>query len=290
MLAVACALGAALLYGLASVLHHRVAAAAPAERSLRPSLLVHVLRQPLWLAGIAADIGGFGLQFIALSRGALVLVQPLLVSGLLFALPIGALTTRRRMQAIDWFGGAAIVVGLSTFLIVANPDRGRPTATTEGWIIVFALAAIPTAALCVLAPRAHGTRRAALLGTAAGTIFALTAALSKATAHLLSHGIGDVITGWEPYALLAIGACGEVVVASAFQAGPLAASLPAVTVVDPVVSIAIGAAAFGEGVNNQGAAPVLEALGLVLLAVGVIALARSPLVTAAGEPEPADSG
>src|SRR5947209_16705535 len=67
VLAVACALGAALLYGLASVLHHRVAAAAPAERSLRPSLLVYVLRQPLWLAGIAADIGGFGLQFIALS-------------------------------------------------------------------------------------------------------------------------------------------------------------------------------------------------------------------------------
>src|SRR5205807_8952991 len=99
-----------------SVFQQRSAAAAPHEHSMRVSLLVHLVRQPAWVGGVVADVLGYVLQFLALDRGSLVLVQPLLVSGLLFALPLGAALSRRRLRRRDWLGSAALVVGLSLFL------------------------------------------------------------------------------------------------------------------------------------------------------------------------------
>src|SRR6266566_9014384 len=111
------ALGAALLYALASVLQQRAAGEAPAERSLRLRLLVGLIARPMWVIGILADGAGFVLQFVALDHGSLVLVQPLLVSGLLFALPLGAFLSRSALRPADWLGAALVVTGLSVFLI-----------------------------------------------------------------------------------------------------------------------------------------------------------------------------
>ena len=132
---VASALGSALLYALASVLQQRAARAVPPERSMRISLLTTLLARPLWVVGVLADVGGFLLQFYALDRGSLVLVQPLLVSGLLFALPLGAVLSKQRMRAPDWIGAACVMVGLSVFLVVANPDRGTNEASTAPLVL-----------------------------------------------------------------------------------------------------------------------------------------------------------
>jgi drug/metabolite transporter (DMT)-like permease len=122
------ALGSALLYALAAVTQQRAAVDEPMENSLRLRLLFNLLRRPLWLAGLVCDVGAFLLQFYALDHGALVLVQPLLVSGLLFALPLGALMSHERMRRTDWVGAGLVVLGLSVFLLVAQPDRGSADA------------------------------------------------------------------------------------------------------------------------------------------------------------------
>src|SRR4029077_8811446 len=95
----------ALLYAVAAVTQQRAAYAAPLEYSLRLSLLLNLLRRPLWLLGLCCDVGAFLLQFWALDHGALVLVQPLLVSGLLFALPLGAIISKERMRRGGGGGG-----------------------------------------------------------------------------------------------------------------------------------------------------------------------------------------
>ncbi|MBV8160524.1 MAG: DMT family transporter [Acidimicrobiia bacterium] len=272
------ALGAALLYALAAVAQQRAAAAEPLEHSLRLRLLFNLLHRPLWLVGLMCDVAAFLLQFWALDHGGLVLVQPLLVSGLLFALPLGALISHERMRRSDWVGAGLVVVGLSVFLIVAQPDRGSADAAPKVWamLVVSILAAVGV--LLFAAQRSAGTRRAGLLAAAAGTIYGLTAALTKACGNLFDQGLRHLLASWKPYTLAAGGISGTLMDQSAYQAGPLNWSLPILTVTDPVVSIAIGAFVFGEGVEIDGLAPLIETLALIVMTIGVFKLSRSRLV------------
>ena len=294
---VVAAIGSALLYAVAAVCQQRAAAAQPMERSLRLSLLIHLLTRPLWLAGLVCDVGGFLLQFWALDHGSLVLVQPLLVSGLLFALPLGALVSNAKMRRQDWVGALLTVSGLAIFLLVAQPDEGRPDASPLAWAILVPSILAVSGMMIFVAQRSTAARRAGLLAAAAGTLYGLTAALTKACANLLDNGLKHLLSSWKPYALLTFGITGTVVDQSSYQAGPLNWSLPILTIADPLVSIAIGAFVLGEGINVEGIAPLVEAAALVMMSVGVFQLSTSPLVAqvheekeeSAGEKEPTES-
>lgn len=277
LIAVVAALGAALAYAVASVLQHQAASAEPVEFSMRPALLLRLVARPKWLAGVAADISGFGLQFLALSYGALVVVQPVMASGLLFALPLGTFVYHRRMTATEWKGAVEVVVGVSVFLVVASPAEGKPDASQAGWVLLLATT-LGLSALFALAASRVPRRRAMLLAAATGTLYGLTAALTKTTGHLFGEGVAHAFTHWQPYALLVVGITSLLVGQSAFQAGALSSSLPVLAVFDPVASIVIGALVFDEAIGTAGIAPVIEALALASMLLGILHLARSELV------------
>jgi len=285
-MAVLAALGAAVLYALASVLQQRAAAEQPLERALRVGLLMGLVRRRMWLAGVGADIAAFVLQFVALSYGSLVLVQPLLVSGLLFAVPLSVALDRRRPRAVDWTGSALVVAGLTLFLVVAQPGRGRADISGNAWVALLVLTVAPGVLLALGGRATRGPLAAGLLATSGGVVYGASAALTKAVGHLLDGGVVHALSAWQPYALAVLGLGGMIVVQSAFQAGPLAWSLPTLTVVDPVVSIVIGAVAFGEHVTTGPLSSILEVAGLAAVVAGVFALARSPSVRGrAGQPD-----
>jgi drug/metabolite transporter (DMT)-like permease len=263
---------AALLYAAASVLQHRAAVEAPHEHSLRVGLLGYLARKPWWVAGVAADGGGFVAQFLALGHGPLVIVQPLLVSGLLFALPLGAFLAKRRITTREVWAAAAVVVGLAALLIAAYPEAGHADATGREWVALLLATLVPAALLVAGAIRVPSLKPA-LLATSAGVIYGLTAALTKVTAHQLGNSVGHALTGWQLYVLIAVGVVGMVLTQSAFQAGPLRASLPPLTVVDPVVSAVIGMTAFHENVDQDPLRIVVELVGALIMVGGVIALA-----------------
>ena len=82
-------------------------------------------------------------------------------------------------------------------------------------------------------------------------VYGVAAGFTRTTAHVLSHrGLAHVLSSWTTYGLVAAGVLGMVLAQSAFQAGQLDASLPPMTVVDPIVSILIGDCCF------RGAPPV----------------------------------
>lgn len=280
------ALGSAMAYAVASVMQQYAAVQAPESESLRVSLLLRLVTHPIWIIGILADIGGFVLQFIALGHGSLVLVQPLLVCGLLFALPLGALFTKRRVLPVnEWVASITVCGGLALFLILASPAAGRDTATNLGWAIVSGLTCIPAAIMVLASRRRTGALRANLQATAAGFIYGLTAACAKTVSSRIVHGHGDlwhlfvrIVETWQVYGIVVTGIATMVLAQSAFQAGPLGWSLPALTVVDPIVSIMVGALAFHEALDASAGALTLESLGLVMVVAGVTVLARSPHV------------
>jgi drug/metabolite transporter (DMT)-like permease len=279
-LAVICALVSSLLYALASVLQHRAAFAQPQHTTMRIGLLTRLVRNPAWLLGVSFDGLAYALQFVALGHGTLVLVQPLLVCGLLFALPLGAWLAGGRMTAGDWWGAAALIVGLSVFLITASPGRGHAEVSNRDWILLFVVTGAAVAGLVLAARRGSSRRRAVMLATAAAINYAVTAALTKAVAHLLAGGVLKLAESWEAYALVAGGLLGMLLAQSAFQAGALDASLPVLTVVDPVVSILIGAVLFGETVRSGLVPTSVELVALVLVTVGVFTLSKAEVVRA----------
>lgn len=277
--AVALSLSSALLYAVTSVLQHSAACSVAPERSLRPGLLLDLFRHPRWLLGGVAEVSAVVLQFLALRQGSLLLVQTLLVTGLLFAIPMGAALRHERLHARDWSGTLLAVVGLGVFVAVARPTTGKGDASGAAWAAVLGLGGAAVAMLVLRAPAEPGARRATALGTACGVLFGLTAALTKASGHQLDRGLVHALSSWEPYALLGLGAYGFLLAQSAFHAGPLPASLPVLTIADPLVAAVIGVFAFHEHVASSPVALVGELAAVVAMVAGVFILARSPLAT-----------
>jgi len=273
MLAGGAALLAAVCFAVASVLQHRTAARSPAATGLGVGLLLHLARRPTWLFGLLASAGGLALHAFALSAGRLVIVQPLLVCGMLFALPASVLLDRRRPSLWEWSYAGVVVTGLAVFLVASNPAAGTALADRG---ILGAATGVGTAAAAVavlLAGTTARRQRAALLGLAGGIGFGLTGALLKQVVDQAGSAPLELLTTWPAYALVVIGIAGTVLVQSSYQAGSLAASLPPLTIADPVVAVIIGAAAFGETLAASGAAMTGQLGGLLLMGWGVLRLA-----------------
>lgn len=274
---VAAASASALMYATAGVLEHRAAREASPGQGLHLGLVARLLTRPLWLAGIAADVVALALHALALSGGSLVLVQSLLVSGLLFALPASAVLERRHPSRAEWLWAAVLVAGLAGFLLAAGPSGGHPVSDTDG-LLVTTVAGLAGGAVLLAVAGFAGRHRAALLGAAAGAAYGVTAALMK---EVLGQATGphplSALRGWPLYAVVAVGGGALVVNQVAFQAGPLASSLPPLTIIDPMVATVVGALVFDERVASSAPAVVAEVATFAVMSVATIALAhRNP--------------
>jgi drug/metabolite transporter (DMT)-like permease len=281
-------LAAALAYALAAVLQQHAAVEQPHEDNLRPRLLLRLARRPLWLAGIAASAMGLLLQLLALSRGALVVVQPILVLGLVFALAINALVLhRRRLAPSEAIAALTVCTGLVLFLETADPRQGRASAGAGDWLLVLAGTLAAMAVLLGPSLVTRGPVRAALQATAGGVANGLSAAFTKGLAsraeHAAAQGLGALawvlLSSWQTYALATSLVVVMLLVQSAFQSGPIRWSLPALTAANPVASVAIGAGVLGERLRPGALAGAGEVGGLLLVVAGVLALSSSRLIT-----------
>lgn len=270
-------LASAASYGLGAVLQHHTAIREAPELSLKTRLVVRLARRPLWVLGNALDGVGYVFQFLALRRGSLPLVEPLLVLSLVFALPAAAWIDHRRVSRVDLSSAAVVAAGLALFLGVARPGIGHPQASGGAWVVLTAII-VGCCGMLVLGAGSGNRRRAVFLAAGSGIAFGYVAAVTERTGHLLDGGVVHALSAWEPYALLAGGAAALLLTQSAFHAGELRLSLPTLTVAQPLVAVAIGLTMFGEQIDSRGAAPALEVLGVVLVISGVFVLARSPLM------------
>jgi drug/metabolite transporter (DMT)-like permease len=302
VLVVALSLTAALFFAVAAVLQQHVAFAQPIEHNLRPSLVVRLAQQPLWLAGVAASALGSLMQLVALWHGSLVTVQPLLVCGLLFALIINAVVLHRRwLGRLELLAASVVCLGLAIFLIATDPGKGSGQATTAEWVAMLSALGVVVALLVSgsLMSRSAAVR-AGLLASAAGVINGVSAAFSKGIARDLGGhwqrgtvaAVLHTFTNWELYAFAATLLLGVLLLQSAFQTGPIRWSLPALTAFNPVTSVVIGVAILGEHIRSGPLAVAGAVGGLLLVVAGVLALSSSSLITggAIAPSTPADTG
>jgi drug/metabolite transporter (DMT)-like permease len=273
-------LASAMAYGVAAVLQHHATTKETTDSLLHLGLLGRLVRQPWWLVGNLLDGVGYLFQFLALRRGSLPLVEPLLVLSLVVALPVAARLEHRRISAASLVAAGAIAGGLALFLGVGQPGIGHPHASGEAWIVLSGLVAVFCGTMFLAGHRSGSRQRSAvILALGSGAAFGYAAALTERTGHLLNHGTLHTLTSWEPYALLVAAVVSLLLTQAAFHAGALRLSLPALTVAQPLVAIAISLVFFGEHIATYGAAVALEIIGLALVTVGVFAIAQSPEIS-----------
>jgi drug/metabolite transporter (DMT)-like permease len=274
------AVAAAALFAVAIPLEHRAADRAPDAAGLGPRQIGAFVRATVqnrwWLAGMSLNALGFGLHATALHLGSLAVVQPLLVTNLLFALPINHWLRREPIKPVELAWAGILVVGLSGFLLLATAGvRNVSQAADRGPAVAAgALVIVVAGALVVTARRSGRSTAATLLGVATGVLFAVTASLIKESTGVLAKGPLALVFSWQLYALLLAGATGLLLNQLAYQAGPLSASLPAIAVVDPLVAVLLGIAVFDENLRHSLPAILGEVVFLALLAVGAFNLAR----------------
>lgn len=267
VLAVVVALAAAACFALTSAVQQRAAKREPPHRTLDPRLLLRLARRPMWLASWVPDLAGTGLQTLALRFGPLALIQPLLASGLFLAILLEAALDRRRPRTRDLVAVATGALGLAAFLVIAQPSAGVTDASRGAWIAVLAGCAGSVAACVAVAWSSPETVRGTMLGIATGVLVGLTAALLKPAVTRFSDNPAGIFTDWHVYALIPVGLAALILNQNAFQSGPLAAPLTALTLVDPVVSVVIGQTAFHEHLDFSGPRLELEIVaGLAMVA------------------------
>jgi drug/metabolite transporter (DMT)-like permease len=272
-------LTAAAFYAVAMALQQRRASSVATDAARGARLIGRLVLDPVWLGGLFANAVGFGLQFLALGSGALALVQPLLVTSLLFALLLSMALGGGALRRREWVGAMAVAGGLALGYAAARPQAGAASAPGWRWLILTAAVAVIAGAFIDTALRIEADRPLAL-AAAAGAVYGLIAALTRATSVLArdsvrARDILGFVAHWQPYALAASVAVGIVLVQSAFQAGPLRASLPVLMVVEPAAGIAVGVWLFHERVAWRGWAGPLELVAIALIVCGLPLVSRS---------------
>jgi drug/metabolite transporter (DMT)-like permease len=218
----------------------------PDADALKATLVTRLLKQPMWLAGFGLDAAGYVTQATALAFGTLIVVQPLLVTMLLFALPLGARFAGRRLARADWVWALVLTIGLASFLIVGDPTAGVDRGSGRRWFVVLLILYPVVVALISSAASRRGATRALLLGAAAGLCYGITDALTKSVVRGLDDGLGGVILNWQTWVLIVTITGGAFLQQSAYQAGGLAASLPAITGLEPITGIVLGLVIYEE--------------------------------------------
>lgn len=270
-LAVIAAVAAAASFGGAGLLQHHASRQAPPRGPLRPGLLLDLMRIRAFRWGVVLGVLGFALQATALRFGPLGLVQPILVTGVLFYLGFAALSMHR-VPDLRLLGAALLtVVGITGFLLSASPNEGNESTRSGSALLVIVLLAVLVA--CLVAARLIHRYRVIPLAVAAAICYGSTAALVRSL--LAAPDLHSPFGQWELYAIVVLGPAGFLLNQNAFQAGPFGSvAVAIITVGDPVVAIVIGAFWLNESIASGPLRLVADVLSLLVTAAGIVLLNR----------------
>jgi drug/metabolite transporter (DMT)-like permease len=287
LVAVPAAVVGAAGFGMASAAQQRATHEVPVSSTLSPRLVIDLLRHPWWLLGLVMTVLALSMQLVALAFGPLTVVQPLLVTGVVFAGVFSALLHHRSPDRWVLVGGLLTAAGLAAFLLQARPVAGPGSErldVTDSLPFLVTIVALVIACLVFAGLSTHPLRILAL-ALATGILFGITAALMKAVTTAVRGGVGELFTTPALYAACVVGPMGFLLSQNTFQQGRLVSpSVAVITTADPIVGVFAGIAWLGEDLDTS--APLLAGQALaglvVLLGIAFVTL-RSTILLRRGE-------
>jgi hypothetical protein len=273
----------ALLAALCNALNvttQHIASTGDPKKSKGWRLVVYLFSSPLWLLGWVALAGAFLFQAISLHRGQMSVVQPLLVTELVFVLVLRRVWIHQAIRTITWWSAIVTCLMLALFVAMSEPQGGNALPLSHVWVTATVATSGTAAALALFGTRGSPARRAALLGSSTAIMWALVATFIKTTTETLSQfGVTGMLTRWPVYALAVAGLAAEILNQAALHVGPLSISQPFLVIVDPIVSIALSVWIFEEYFTPNALRISLAVLGFGGMCAGVTMLIRTAPAT-----------
>ncbi|MGB6125939.1 MAG: DMT family transporter [Gordonia sp. (in: high G+C Gram-positive bacteria)] len=261
------AIAAAVLIAAGTVLRQRSSAASGAIT-------------PGWWLGAFIALMGFSLQATALALGSILVVQPLLVLAVLFALPMENWIDKRHLLKSEWLWGTSLVVGVVLFLLLARPVSTDRRPDMLSMVITVTVLVVGIIGIVVAAERCQsGHLRALSYGLAAGALFGVSAPLVKAVAFRMIDAPGTLFTHVELYLLLAVVLLAIIAQQRGFGAGDLQTSFPAMNVMEPAVAMALGVALLGENIYVTVPTAAFLCIVAVVASIAVVKLAQDSAIS-----------
>ncbi len=277
------ALAAAFFIAVGDVIHQRSAHDVTDQNVGHLTLFLTLLRDRRWWLGSGVAGAGFALQAAALGLGSVLLVQAVLVTALLFALPISAQQSHRRVTRWEWVWAVLLAGSVIVIVTVGNPTAGDSRASLETWLGVAAVLG-PVLALCLLGAKLwSGPASAMLLAVVSGALWGLFAVLTKSVVDRLDvtswSGVEALLLTPELYAWALVAVAGTAMQQASFRAGALTASLPTMTVTEPLVACVLGVVVLGETLRPDEAGWFTLVIAVAVMVAATAALARGEAAT-----------
>lgn len=274
-LVVVFALCAAVCMAIGIVIRQRATMDVPSDEGVSTRMVTTLLRRPIWWWGTGAAVAGFAFQALALAKGSIILVQPLLVSALLFALPLSARLAGRRVTRREWLWAGLLTVALALFVVLARPGPSDGIASLPVAVGVGVGVTVFLVGCVLIALRMSGTGRAVLLAVAVGVLFGVVAVVTKVVMHVLGErGPLGLLATPALYTLIVVGVVATLLQQSAFHAGALQTSVPTMLVLEPVAAVVLGAALLGEKLDVGGYEAVALVFAVAAMTAATFSLGR----------------
>jgi hypothetical protein len=276
VLAVTLALLSAATFAISTSVQHQAAEKAPESARSTLALLGYLVRRPLWLLGQVLATCAFALHASALHAGPIAVVQPIVVSGIVWAVPARAAISRRRPSSTELRAVLVTAVGLAVFLVASDPTAGRRAELGNGTLVLAGLGVAVAIAADITSSRVQEPRRKAFfLGVVGGVLFGLVAGFLKmALQELNDGGLDAMLMAWPTYGVLLAGAGGVLTNQRAYRTAGLSASMPALNIVNGMTSLLFGFTVFSEVPRHSPLFLLIEVAALACMAAGLWMLIR----------------
>jgi len=277
--AIACALASAVFLAFGAQRQGSAVSADTGGLGLSSAGLGRLLRNPRWLFGLLLLGTGTALNVAALAMAPLTVVQPIGSLALVITTIVNSRDQGLRLNRVTVVSIIACVAGSMLFVLLAvGATRSEQVVEPRQEIVIVLILAVVVAFFGLL-NLLFGKRLGAIAHIrGAGILFGFVAVLTKTIAADLLDPNGRFLLNVPWYTIVGIavaGGLGAWFVQSAYSSGPPDLVIAGLTVIDPMVGIAIGI-----GVLNELRPDVPAVLGVamgvcaVIAIVGVVALSR----------------
>ena len=261
------AVGAALCYGVGSVLQALAARRTTSAEGLDPRLLLRLVRSWQYVVGLALDGVAFLLSIVALRSLPLFTVQSIVASFLAVTAVLGAIVLKTPLSRADKIGVGVVVLGLVLVGSSAAEDRAVEASVAESWGAL--VVAVLLAAVAFPLARLKGSVGAATLGAVAGLGYGVVAVAARI---LPSPTIQGYLADPATYALLIGGAVALLAYPTALQRGTVTQATGPLVVFETVVPAAVGVLMLGD--QPRPGWGWVATVGFLLAVGGAVSLAR----------------
>lgn len=279
VIAIVCAVASAVCLAYGSQRQGSAVQAQTGGLSLHGRGAVRLLANPRWVFGTVLMGLGMGLNIAALANAPLMIVQPLGAIALVITTVVNAREQHLTLNRVTIVSIGLCMFGSTLFVVMAllitNPAHEGSAAQELTTCLLLAVVLLIFGSL---AATFRGRLNAFVYIVGAGVLFGFVAVLSRLLfTHLFTGGGVDVfaVPAYIYLAILAAAGLGIWFVQSAYSHGPPDLVIAGLTVIDPMVGIAIGIAVLGEARADP---PALVVIGMAIAAVsaivGVIMLSR----------------